>query len=74
MGPQFRSTVASMQKARIEDDSWFEWFIQQIDQASPGPGSFGRAYRTQDTVSMDQMTDGVLQSQASVCFADTMHS
>ncbi|KAF8596622.1 kinase-like protein [Ceratobasidium sp. AG-I] len=71
VGPQFHSTFAMIQKVRMDDERWLDGFIGRIDQAAPGPGSFGRAYQSQDTDSMDQMTDGVLQSQASVLAQDT---
>ncbi|KAF8596621.1 kinase-like protein [Ceratobasidium sp. AG-I] len=70
VGRQFHSTIALIQRARTEDDSWLQSFIKTIDQESAQPGSFEQAYHSQDTNSMNTMTEGILQNQGSLLAQD----
>lgn len=66
VGRQFHSTIPLIQRARNEDDIWFDSFIKTIDRESAQPGSFERAYRHQDRESMAQMMEEVPQNHESV--------
>ncbi|KAF8596626.1 kinase-like protein [Ceratobasidium sp. AG-I] len=70
VGRKFHFTNALIHRARMEDDSWFDRFIKQIDQASPHPEGLVHTYRSQDTNSMNRMIDPVLQNQGQALSQD----
>lgn len=72
MGRTYGPTATMIQQARKEDDSWFTGFIRAVDNASPLPGSFEKAYRGHDEAKMNSLTESVLQHQGSVCAANNM--
>ncbi|KAF8596625.1 kinase-like protein [Ceratobasidium sp. AG-I] len=66
LGFPFHHTITLIQQARIEDDKWFETFMQAFASASPAPAQTYQAYRNQDIHQLHSLAETVLQRQNSI--------
>ncbi|KAG8739267.1 hypothetical protein FRC10_005829 [Ceratobasidium sp. 414] len=66
LGSSPLSTIALVTQAREKDGAFVDQFVERMDQASPVPGVFARAYRNRDAGQLDSYIGQVFDAQTHV--------